>query len=143
MSNIQEIIAWLVPIGFIAGGFLMGLLVNKFVLSRVALAAERTNWTGDEIGYWLNSVLLPIDKVVQRLSCHAILSACQSVPPSGPILTNLRSPSLIARLDLLAKKANRRSLPMRNKAIRLERKLLQSRRRSEGLYFMLFMIYKH
>jgi small-conductance mechanosensitive channel len=54
MSNFQEIIAWAMPIGFIVGGFLLGLLINKFVLARLEAAAERTQWAGDDIA--LNAI---------------------------------------------------------------------------------------
>lgn len=54
MSNFQEILAWVIPIGLIAGGFLAGLIVNKFVLARLEAAAERTKWNGDGIA--LNAV---------------------------------------------------------------------------------------
>jgi len=49
MNSFQEIISWAVPVGFIMGGFLLGVLIDRFLLSRLNSLAERTRWNGDEI----------------------------------------------------------------------------------------------
>jgi small-conductance mechanosensitive channel len=44
-----SIIQWIVPVGLILGGLLVGLFVDKFVLGRIRKAVARTKWNGDEI----------------------------------------------------------------------------------------------
>jgi small-conductance mechanosensitive channel len=44
-----NIIQWILPIGLILGGLLIGLFVDKFVLGRLKKTVARTRWNGDEI----------------------------------------------------------------------------------------------
>ncbi|MCK4940705.1 mechanosensitive ion channel family protein, partial [candidate division WOR-3 bacterium] len=38
-----------VSLGFISGGFVIGIIVEKVILSRLKRFAKRTSWEGDEI----------------------------------------------------------------------------------------------
>jgi small-conductance mechanosensitive channel len=49
MNNFQKIIPWILPLSLIAGGLLIGLFVDKFVLARLKKITSRTRWAGDEI----------------------------------------------------------------------------------------------
>jgi small-conductance mechanosensitive channel len=49
MAKDFSIIQWIVPLGLILGGLLVGLFVDKFVLGRIRKAVARTKWNGDEI----------------------------------------------------------------------------------------------
>jgi hypothetical protein len=49
MAENFSIIQWVVPVGLILGGLLIGLFIDKFVLRRLKRAVARTRWNGDEI----------------------------------------------------------------------------------------------
>jgi len=40
---------WVLPVAFLLGGFLLGIIVQKFVISGIRKAVARTKWRGDEI----------------------------------------------------------------------------------------------
>ena len=40
---------FLVSVGLIIGGFLIGVILEKVILSRLRRFAKRTSWEGDEI----------------------------------------------------------------------------------------------
>jgi small-conductance mechanosensitive channel len=79
MAKYFSIIQWVVPLGLILGGLLIGLFVNKFVLGRIRKAVAWTKWNGDEIVF---SALgsLPI----LWLTLLGMYAALQSLPLSPP-----------------------------------------------------------
>jgi small-conductance mechanosensitive channel len=40
---------WITPVAYVVGGFLIGLFLRKFIISRIHRFAKRTNWEGDEV----------------------------------------------------------------------------------------------
>jgi len=45
----SELLSWLVPVLIASSGFVMGALVDKFVLGHLAAKAAKTDWEGDDI----------------------------------------------------------------------------------------------
>lgn len=49
MAKNFGIIQWVVPLGLILGGFLIGLLIDRYLLGRIKKAVAWTKWNGNEI----------------------------------------------------------------------------------------------
>ncbi len=90
MAKDFSIIQWVVPLGLILGGMLVGLFVNKFVLGRIRKAVAWTKWNGDEIVF---SALggLPI----LWLTLLGVYAALQSLPLSPPWQNFLKKALLV------------------------------------------------
>lgn len=90
MAKDFSIIQWVVPLGLILGGLLVGLFVNKFVLGRIRKAVAWTKWNGDEIVF---SALggLPI----LWLTLLGVYAALQSLPLSQPWQNFLKKSLLV------------------------------------------------
>ncbi|MCI0661763.1 MAG: mechanosensitive ion channel family protein [Acidobacteria bacterium] len=76
-----SIIQWIVPLGLILGGMLIGLFVNKFVLGRLRKAVGRTRWNGDEF------VVTALGGMpILWLTLLGVYAALQSLPSGTPWL---------------------------------------------------------
>ncbi len=49
MNDYQQISRWLLPLAFIAGGIIFGIIFEKLILTRLRRIVERTKWEGDII----------------------------------------------------------------------------------------------
>jgi small-conductance mechanosensitive channel len=79
MAKEFGIIHWVVPLGLILGGLLIGLVVDRFVLGRIKKAVARTRWNGDEI------VVTALGGMpILWLTLLGAYAALQSLPLSPP-----------------------------------------------------------
>jgi small-conductance mechanosensitive channel len=79
MAKDFSIIQWVVPLGLILGGLLIGLFVDRFVLRKIKKAVERTRWNGNEI------IIAALGGMpVLWLTLLGVYAAIQSLPLSPP-----------------------------------------------------------
>lgn len=84
MNEPLKITQWVLPIAYIAGGFLVGFIIEKIVLMKLKKMAKRTKWEGDVI--IINSLrgMIIIWSVIA-----GIYAAILSIPIRPTLLSNL------------------------------------------------------